>query len=335
MNKKRVADIGEFKLLARIRKELADPDSQVVLGVGDDAAAFKLPHNKLGLLSSDLLLEGVHFDLGYTTSYQLGQKALAVNLSDIAAMGGVARYALVNMALPGETALELVDGFYQGVNDSAKRYSVNIIGGDTSVSPSRIMISVSVWGEVEPEFLLSRRGAKAGDHLLVTGQLGEAAAGLALLKADQAGSYPELAKRQLTPTARCREARIIAEGRWAGSMMDISDGLASDIKQLTQESKVGATIWLDRLPVPERVTEAARRLGRAVYEFVLGGGEDYELLFSLPPDKLEPAMEAFARHSQTPLSVIGRIEPAEQGICFLDAQGRKIDPARGYEHFRP
>jgi thiamine-monophosphate kinase len=330
----RISDIGEFELLARIRDWLADSGPEVVLGIGDDAAAFKLPDGRLGLLSSDLLLEGIHFDLSYTTPYQLGWKALAVNLSDIAAMGGVPRYALVSLALPGDTRLELADGFYQGLRCLGDEYSVAIIGGDTSASASGIMVSLSVWGEVEPDLLLSRRGAKVGDRLVVTGQLGEAAAGLALLKANKSGSAPGLVKRQLTPTPRCREARIIAQGRWANSMIDLSDGLASDIRRLAQESKVGAKIRLERLPVSQAVAEAAKQSGRSAYQLAVSGGEDYELLFTVSPDKIDQLTEAFGRQSQTPLSIIGQIEPAEQGICFLDAQGKKVDPETGYEHFR-
>ncbi len=329
-----ISDIGEFGLLARIKKRVSAPSSDVVLGIGDDAAAFKLSGDSLGLISSDLLIEGVHFDSGYTTPYQLGQKALAVNLSDIAAMGGVPRYALVSIALPKDTTLEFVDEFYQGLNFLGEKYRTVIIGGDTSISPAGIMISLSIWGEVEPRLLLSRKGAKVGDKLLVTGQLGEAAAGLALLRANQPDLYPDLTKRQLTPTPRCEEGRIIAESHQATSMMDISDGLASDVRQLAQESKVGAKIWLDRLPVPEAVVKAAKQLNRPVSDFAASGGEDYELLFTVPEGKVDSMMEAFIRRCKTPLSVIGCIEPALYGVCFLDTNGERVDLAKGYEHFK-
>lgn len=329
----KVCDIGEFGLLAQIRKQVAVPSSDVVLGIGDDAAAFKLPGDNLGLISSDLLVEGVHFDLGYTTPYQLGQKALVVNLSDIAAMGGVPRYALVSMALPKETTLEFVAEFYRGLKFLGEKYKTAIIGGDTSSSPAGIVISLSIWGEVEPKLLLSRQGARVGDKLLVTGWLGDAAAGLALLRDNQADTFPDLVERQLTPTPRCREGRIIAKGMWATSMIDISDGLASDVRQLAQESRLGVKIWLDRLPVSKAVVRAAKQLNHPAYDFAATGGEDYELLFTVPEDKVDCLIEAFTRQCDTPVSVIGCIEPVEQGVCFLDAKGQKVELASGYEHF--
>ncbi len=334
MNKKKISDIGEFKLLAQIKKRLATSSPNVVLGIGDDAAAFSLPGAKLGLLSRDLLLEGVHFDLNYITPHQLGHKALAVNLSDIAAMGGVPRYALVSMALPADTTLEFVTELYDGLKALGEQYGTAIIGGDTSASPNTIMISISLWGEVEKELLLSRRGAKPGDHLLVTGCLGEAAAGLALLRANKPDSHPGLVKRQLTPTPLCKEARLIAKSRRASSMIDLSDGLASDIKQLTKESNVGAEIWLNRLPISQAVADAARQLGLSVYELALGGGEDYELLFTVPADKLDHLIQEFTKQHQTPLSVIGCIESGARGIHFIDSNGQPVIPKKGYEHFK-
>ncbi len=330
----KISDIGEFELLAQIKQQLATSSPHVILGIGDDAAAFSLPEARLGLLSSDLLLQGVHFDLSYTTPYQLGQKALAVNISDIAAMGGVPCYALVSMALPGDCPVAWISEFYNGLKALGEKYETAIIGGDTSASPNIIMISISIWGEVEAELLLSRRGAKPGDQVLVTGNLGEAAAGLALLKANKQSSYPDLVQRQLTPIPRCSEALIIAHGRWASSMIDVSDGLVSDIKQLARESNVGAEIWLDKLPISQAVAEVAGQLGVSAYELAISGGEDYELLFSVPPNKLNHLLQEFTRQ-QTPLSIIGCIKTMEQGVCFLGENGQKIVPKAGYEHFSP
>ncbi len=332
MNKtsNKLSDIGELELVDRISNWVPPSNDKIVLGVGDDAAAFRVSADKLALLTSDMLIENIHFDLKYTGAYQLGYKSLAVNLSDIAAMGGIPVYALINIALPSNIGLDFVEDFYKGINALAGEYSVSIIGGDTCSTPDRIMISITVWGGVEADLLLSRKGAQVGDILLVTGVLGESSAGLAILLSDlDRLLYAALINRHIMPAPRYHEARLIAKSKAATSMMDLSDGLASDIKRICKQSQVGADIQLSKLPVSDMLRHVAGQLNRPVYDFAVAGGEDYELLFTIPPDKLAD----FKSKCATPVSVIGSIKPPEHGIAFIDSKGNNVSFLKGYEHF--
>lgn len=320
----------EFEFIRRIRA--AAPAGAAVLGIGDDCAVWRASPGCEQLVSTDLLIEGVHFTPGRGTLEQLGARALAVNLSDIAAMGGAPRHATLGLALPGgdpDAFLPLVAGFC----DLAREHGVSLAGGDTCASPGPLMIAVTVFGEAPENTAVRRSGARAGDLLYVTGTLGDSAMGLALLPENGAVPEPDkttLIARHLAPTPRIDAGRILREAG-ASAMIDVSDGLLQDLGHILEESGVGARVDGDALPLSPALKAACAALGRDPLPLAAGGGEDYELLCALPPDV---APEAERRVAATGLTLT-RIGEArrESGLAWhLHGQGG-APPAPGYEHF--
>jgi len=328
-------------MIARIRNTAATrAGAGVRTGIGDDTAVLLLESGALLLATTDLLLEDVHFRRAWASPYDVGWKAMAVNLSDIAAMGGTPRWALVAAAVPASATVEEVDAFYSGLRDAATPSSVAIVGGDTSASPDRWMINVTVLG-VHMGTPKLRSDARPGDAVVVTGTLGRSAAGLALLETGGATppglSVParaELTGAHLRPVAR------LAEGRWLGgqpavhAMMDMSDGLATDLGHICRESGVGARIMVDTLPIPPAARDAASALGRDPLEWATVGGEDYELLFTCEPGVVNILAGGLRRATGTGITVIGRIEQSEATVTYVDAHGGLVSLGSGYQHFR-
>ncbi len=333
MKSKTIMDVGEHDLLQLIRRRWGKTTPGLVVGMGDDAAVFELDAQRRGLATCDLLIEEVHFERSWITPKQLGHKALAVNLSDIAAMGGIPRFALISLGVSPRLPLSWLEEFYQGLGELAERQGVVIAGGDTC-SSTKIIINITVLGEVQKDELLLRSGAKVGNQILVTGTLGQAAAGLAILQTNQATTTDSpLIRKQLQPEPRCREARVIAASGLATAMLDLSDGLATDITNLTQASQVGARVWLNRLPISGYLKERAPGLGKSAHDLALCGGEDYELLLSAPPSAVAPLQKALAG-CNCPLTVIGEILPAQDGLQLLDAHNNSQLWPQGYQHFQ-
>jgi len=338
---KSIRELGELGMIARIRDTVATPvGAGVRTGIGDDTAVLLLESGALLLATTDLLLEDVHFRRAWASPYDMGWKAMAVNLSDIGAMGGTPRWALVAVAVPASATVEEVDAFYSGLRDAATPSSVAIVGGDTSASPDRWMINITVLGEHTGTPKL-RSAAGPGDAVVVTGTLGRSAAGLALL--EMGGATPaglsvrvraELTSAHLRPMAR------LAEGRWLGgqpvvhAMMDMSDGLATDLGHICRESVVGARIMLETLPIPPAARDAASALGRDPLEWATVGGEDYELLFTCEPGAVDVLAQGLRRATGTAITVIGRIEQSEATVTYVDAQGGTVHLGSGYQHFR-
>lgn len=288
--------LGEFGMIDRIRDMF--PCDDVCKGIGDDCAIMPGPDGKHTLVSSDMLIEGTHFLLGDISARQLGWKSLAVNLSDIAAMGGTPRASFLSIALPSNLPSSWVKEFLEGYREISSRYSTLLLGGDTCASPDRLCISVTVTGECEAGKAVLRSGAKVGDLICVSGPLGESAAGLrVILDGRSRSAYDEyLVGRHYLPTPRIEEGKILASCPGVHSMMDISDGLASDIRHIMKESGVGAEIEVDRVPL------GSGKFGPDCHpsiEDALEGGEDYELLFTVDP-KAEASLGV-------PHFVIGRI----------------------------
>lgn len=328
-------ELGERGLIERIRRRLGAPPREVLLGIGDDAAAITWSGGIL-LLTTDTLLEGVHFRRTTATLRQVGAKAIAANLSDIAAMGGEPRYALVALALPPDSRVADVDELYGGMAEMAARYGVTLIGGDTSASPERIALTLTVVGEVEGR-PLARNGARPGDAVLVTGELGAAAAGLALLEGGGAGLPAEeraaLEQAHRAPSPRVREGRLILESGIASAMIDLSDGLATDLGHIAIESGVGARVRLPALPVAPATRRAALALGRDPWRLAATGGEDYELLFTASGAEAEGLAARIAKETGTRVSLIGEIRPAAEGLEFVDDAGRPVAVGPGFDHF--
>jgi thiamine-monophosphate kinase len=332
-----MAGFTEDELVSALRTILAEDAAGVRLGLGDDAALVERgPH--LAILTADLLVEGVHFRRETTSPHDLGYKSLAVNVSDVAAMGGSPRYALVSLGIPQDVERTWVVELYGGLRDAASEYAMAIVGGDTSRS-ANVVISVAVTGEVADGLAVTRSGAKPGDRVVVTGTLGAASGGLRLASARKhdvaavASTWgKELLAAHARPIARVGEGQTLArEG--ATAMIDVSDGLAIDLARLCRESKVGASIVLANVPVAPALFELKSALGADPLELALGGGEDYELLATLPPRAFELTAQLLKDRFGTRLTDIGEIR-SEEGLVAVDAEGvERPLQAKGWDHF--
>ncbi len=328
----KASNLGEFGLIERIRLYLGEPDPRVVVGIGDDVAVLEGPGEMLLLATCDIQVEGVHFLRSLITPYELGRKALAINLSDIASMGGIPDFALVSLAFPPDTELEFIDELYHGLRDEAAKAGVKIVGGNMARLPERFAVDVFLLGRVERECFLTRRGARPGDLVMVTGTLGDSAAGLALLlRGIREERFAPLYRAHLTPEARLREGRVLALGRLATSAIDLSDGLARDVGHICDESRVGVEIRLADIPLSAELKEAASLLGEDPYRWALAGGEDYQLLFTAPPEKAPEIRQAL---HPTLVTEIGVILAPEEGRFILMPDGSR-EPLRpeGWDHF--
>jgi thiamine-monophosphate kinase len=335
--------VGELEVVrfARTMAAAGPMPPGVLAGIGDDTAVLALTPGAALLATTDLVIEDVHFRRPRASPRDVGWKALAVNLSDIAAMGGTPRYALLALAVPGSAPVGDVEDFLAGLHELARTHGVGLVGGDTSASPDRWMVNVTVLGEHHGRPRL-RSSARAGQLVAVTGGLGRAAAGLRLLQ----GRRAEARAAGLSPAAEAdvvgaqlRPEPRVAEGRWLGgaegvhAMMDLSDGLVTDLGHVCRESGVGARVWLDRLPIAPAARTVAAALATDPMPWAAAGGEDYELLVTLDPGAAPAVASGLAAATGTPLTVVGEIHTGA-GLAFLDSAGRSADVPPGYEHFR-
>lgn len=322
----KLAELGEFGLIDRIARRVA-PSPAVVLGIGDDAAALRPTPGALTLVTSDMLLEGVHFDLSFCDPLSLGRKSLAVNLSDLAAMGAHPRHFLLGIALPAHLPLEFIDGFMTGILEQGERFGATLVGGDTCASRGGLAISITALGEQLPERVVARSGAAAGDLICLTGTVGDAAAGLVELRRGVREGF--LVARQLDPQPRVEAGVALAEAGLVSAMIDVSDGVLADLTHICELSGVGAVLELARLPLSEPYRAVC---GADPFALALGGGEDYELLFCVPKGK-RGEVEALLAGLGLPLSVVGEIV-AGSAVELVDPQGGAYLPAtRGFDHF--
>jgi len=329
--------LGEFGLLARLTAGLESrPD--VLTGVGDDCAVLDLGGELVTLATCDALLDGEHFLRRVATPEQIGRRAMAVNLSDIASMGGWPRYALISLLLPSDLPTAFMDGVYRGLRAEAEQYGAVIVGGNITGS-SMFGIDITLLGQARRGQALLRSGAHPGDALLMTGTLGEAAAGLHLLLHSEidapAPVVAQLAAAQLVPVPRVPEGRLLATLGVVTAMMDISDGLAADLGHLCLQSGVGALLDEAALPIPEAVQTAAQLAGQRALDWALFGGEDYQLLFTAPPAAVPHLVKTLWIATGTPVSVIGEMLPLEAGLTLRARDGSiRLLPARGWDHLR-
>ena len=370
----KLSEAGELSLLEFIRKRFGKKSQNLILGIGDDSAVIK-PENSNFLITTDMMVEDVHFDFRWTTPFQLGFKLVSVNVSDIYAMGGRPSFMLLNLGAPGDMNVKIFNSLFDGIEEALRTYNLSLIGGDLS-SSKKIVLSATVTGYAKK--FIGRKGAKAGDKIYVTGCLGDSSCGLELLKrakkiveiqntkkfirkapspspspsrGDGNNTTPPLrggdkgegdvcgftndrinkggslcglkgevvlplVKRHLRPLAK-KPDKFIGK---ATSMIDISDGLIIDLTRLCKESKTGATIHIDRIPISKELWEASAHLRVPALDFVLAGGEDYELLFTAPKNK---KVRAFC---------IGEI--TESGIKVINEKGKAINTGKkGYQHF--
>lgn len=331
-----LGNLGEFAWLRRLLPKLFWPsslDPQLCIGPGDDAGVLRISRQKALVATTDAMVEGVHFERAWFPWEALGEKILAVNLSDLAAMGKVRPLAaLVTVAMPGDTPVDCVDKFYKGLESCARRWKVGLLGGDTVGSKAGWFLSLTLLGEADPRRLLTRQGARPGDWVVVTGALGQAAAGLEALQTGRQGwtwTKP-LVQAFTAPQPRFLEAAVLGETQWATSLMDSSDGLEASVRLLAEASGgLGAEIEIERLPVSRPLQRWADHQRRPVSAYALSGGEDYELVFTVPPKRWAALRKRIPR-----ATVVGRVLPKGKGCWALDRGRRRPLKGYGYSHFK-
>jgi thiamine-monophosphate kinase len=337
-----VSDCTERELIDRIRQRLAPPAAWLQVGIGDDAAVVEVERNRLEVLSVDALVEGVHFDRSFMPAEAIGYRALAVNLSDLAAMGATPRLALLSMALPGALALEDFDGIANGIAALAARTSTQLVGGNLTRTPGPLTIDITVVGTVKRRRALTRAGARPGDELYVTGSIGAARAGLEILRAAHPTSihqthaiYESCVARYRRPEARLRVGALLARNRVASACVDLSDGLADALRQIADGSGVGVTIQANSLPVDPGARAWFESRGGDPERSALEAGDDYELLFAVRP-RLRRRLDSLTRYFDVPVARIGVCTPEAGGLLMRAAKGESgVGPLpQGYGHFR-
>lgn len=334
-----ISELGEFGLIEQLTRDIELQNESTLKGVGDDAAVLDYK-NKLVVVSTDMLVEGIHFNLMYVPMKHLGYKAVVVNLSDIFAMNAKPRQITVSIALSGKFSTAMIEELYAGINLACERYGVDLIGGDTTSSLSGLIISVTALGEAEKDDLVYRNGAKPNNLLCVSGDLGGAYMGLQLLEREnevfkanpsiqpQLEGYKYILERQLKPEARNDVPEIFRKsGIKPTSMIDISDGLSSEIMHLCKNSGVGCNVYEDKIPMDYETKKMADELHINPIVAALNGGEDYELLFTI-------AMADYDKIKNDPdFTVIGHITDAEDGLNLITGGGSIIPlQAQGWNH---
>ena len=329
---------GEDALVRAIRAlaAAAGDGAGVRIGIGDDCAVLEPRPGAALLATTDLLVEDVHFRRRWAEPADIGWKSIAVNLSDIAAMGGRPRWALVALACPEGTSAAEIEAFYEGALALARAHDVTIVGGDTSGSPAGWIVNVTLLGDaVQPRL---RSTARGGDTVAVTGALGRSAAGLAVLERESppdgvgAAHLAEVTAAHLRPRARVREGEWLAGAGGVTAMMDLSDGLGIDLPRLLAESGAGAAVDVDRLPIDAATRAVAAALGADPTAWATGGGEDYELLLTCEPAALERLQRGLAEACGTRLTPIGEITAGARPVRW-SSHGHEVTVARGFEHF--
>jgi thiamine-monophosphate kinase len=336
-----LSELGEFGLIDHLTKDLRNQQKSTLKGVGDDAAVLDYRGKKM-LVTTDLLVEGIHFNLVYTPLKHLGYKSVVVNLSDVYAMNGHPRQILVSLAVSAKFSVEAVEQLYEGIRMACGKYNVDLIGGDTTTSLTGLTISVVALGEVAKGKLVCRNTARVNDLICVSGDLGAAYMGLQLLERERkvfsetaAGIQPDLTgydyilARQLKPEARRDIVEALHDHQIVPfSMIDLSDGLSSDLIHICKQSGLGCRIFQGKIPIAEETDRAAREMNIEPFIAALNGGEDYELLFTIPLNLQDEVMKIGN------ISVIGHMTEKEAGMKFVTVLGGEIMlKAQGWNSF--
>ena len=329
-SKTSLADLGEFGLIDHLTKNFKIKQKSTIKGIGDDAAVLDFK-NKKAVVSTDLLVEGIHFDLSYMPLKHLGYKAIMVNLSDIYAMNATATQVTVSIAVSNRFPLEAIEELYEGIYAAAKTYNIDVIGGDTTSSTKGLLISVTAIGEANQEDIVYRNGAKTNDLLVVTGDIGAAYLGFQVMEREKQvfqadpnnqpdlDMYSYLIERQLKPEARKDVSGLLKELEVKPtSMIDISDGLSSEIIHLCKQSEVGCNLYEDKIPLDQQVISTCEEFNMDSTTIALSGGEDYELLFTV-------SQEDFPKIKANPnFTIIGHMTDTSEGMNLITRANERI-----------
>ncbi|TDL99858.1 MAG: thiamine-phosphate kinase [Flavobacteriaceae bacterium] len=343
ISKTELGSLGEFGLIDRLTQNFSLKNPSSILGVGDDAAILETPKDQQLVLSTDFLIEGIHFDLSYMPLKHLGYKAVSVNISDICAMNATPTQITVSLAVSNRFSLEALEELYSGIALACQAYKVDLVGGDTTSSTSGLVISISAVGMAKKEKICKRSGAQNNDLLVVSGDLGAAYLGLQVLEREKQvfkanpnaqpdlANYPYLLERQLRPQARLDVIGLLEElSVKPTSMIDISDGLASEVLHLSKHSGLGFSLYEDKIPLDPSTITTAEEFGINPITAALNGGEDYELLFTVPLED-HPKIKANPN-----LTVIGFASNKTLNSVLIDKSGENSIPlsAQGWNHFK-
>lgn len=336
-----ISSLGEFGLIEHLTRNIELQNASTILGVGDDAAVID-HFGKQTVISTDLLVEGVHFDLMYTPLKHLGYKSVVVNLSDIYAMNAIPTQIVISLGFSNRFSVEALDEFYEGVYAACEKYGVDLVGGDTTSSQKGFIISVTAIGEVTPDRYVKRSTAQKGDLLCVSGYLGAAYLGLLFLEREKKifvespGVQPDLEGESyvigklLKPEARKDIVEFLASSEIVPTaMMDISDGLSSEILHICKQSNLGCVLYEDKIPVAEQTKQAAFKFEIDPTACALSGGEDYELLFTIPQSEYDKLV------LNEEISVVGYMAEPEKGASIITKGGSKHPlTAQGWNHLK-
>jgi len=334
--------LGEFGLIERFRSKFDTGSPRVKKGIGDDCAIFSTQSNSIQLISTDALVESIHFNLKKISAEQLGHKAMAANISDIAAMGGNPYLAVISLGLPTPTTIKFLDKFYSGLQTCCNSYKIELVGGDTVTSPKYLFINICILGEAYKNRVFTRTGAKPGDQIFVTGTLGDSAMGLELLmsrkKINVSNNHKNfLIQKHLEPTPRIKESSLLAKSKLhVTSMIDVSDGLVQDLSHLCATGKLGANLQEAKLPFSQALNSICQQKRYNPTDWILRGGEDYELLFTIGQENVRKLNRLFLK-ADVPISHIGEITKFSAEVILNKKNGRKklLKSSMGFNHFKP
>ena len=336
---KNLKNIGEFGLITRITKNFNHQLGNTVLPLGDDCAVYSGVASKYQLVSTDALVENIHFKFSTISPEQLGQKAIAVNISDIAAMGGTPTRVLITLGISKKVSTSFINKLYNGIHKTCDLYDIELFGGDTVSSPKSFFINITIIGEAKRGKLFTRNGAKEGDLIFATGTLGDSSLGFKILSdknwecSEKSKKY--LIKKHLVPTPRLKESQLLVQyNHKITSMIDISDGLVQDLYHICKQSKTGAIIYEEKLPKSLELSKFCRENRLKPLPFILEGGEDYELLFTLPSDGVKNLYRQFKK-AKALVTHIGEITESSKNISLLKKNGKRIilPQSSGFNHF--
>ena len=330
-------EIGEFGFIKKISRGCLIRPESIIKAIGDDAAAFTTDPAQISLITTDLLVERIHFLRNSISGFDLGYKSLAVNLSDIAAMGGTAREAFVSIAIPEDSPLDYLEAIYDGIKDLATKFNVNILGGDTTSSKVDLIINVVIYGTVAREEMLCRDAARPGHLIFSTGYLGESKAGLHLILNNipaESDELRNLLRAHLRPAPHLREGRFLAQQPAVKAAIDTSDGLSSDLGHIAEESGVGAIIYSDKIPVSRDLKSFCKQFNFDPVEYALSGGEDYTLICTVSPEKAAAVAGNFQKTFNCPLFKIGEITSGKKLKINYPDGSTKMFRRTGWDHFK-